>query len=71
MPSRSELIVLRRYSHRIRAEFAKSALEAYGVTTFLDVGPYGQAHEMSEVDLLVRPEDAAHALEILGPDETQ
>jgi predicted nucleotidyltransferase len=70
MKSEGELVVLRRYPHRIHAELAKSALEAYGLTVVLDVGSYGRAHETSEMDLLVRAEDAEQALEILGPEET-
>ena len=65
-----ELVVLRAYSHRIPAEVAQGALEASGQTAFLEVGPYGPAHETFGVDLLVRVEDTKKALKILGPDSS-
>jgi len=62
-----ELVVIRKYTHRIPAELDKGTLDAAGLPAFLDVGPYGPAHETSGFDLLVRIEDAKRALEILGP----
>jgi hypothetical protein len=46
----------------------QGALEAAGVTAFLEVGPYGPGHETIRVDLLVKPEDVETALTILGPE---
>ena len=68
MTSRSVFVVLRSYPHRISAELAQGALEASGLTVFLEVGPYGPGHETSKVDLLVRSEDTEKALKILGPE---
>jgi hypothetical protein len=65
---RNALVVLRSYSHRIPAELAQGALEASGLTAFLEVGPYGPGHEAFRVDLLVKAEDSEKALEILGPE---
>ena len=36
-----ELVVLRSYRNRIPAELDKGTLEAAGLSSFLDVGPYG------------------------------
>ena len=65
---RTGLVVLRSYPHRIPAELAQGALEAAGLTAFLEVGPYGPTHETFRVDLLVRAEDTEKALKILGPE---
>jgi hypothetical protein len=53
----------------IHAELAKSALAASEIHAVIAVCPYlGRLREA--FDLLVRPEDVAAALEILGPEET-
>jgi hypothetical protein len=64
----SGFVVFRSYPHRIPAELGQGALEAAGVTAFLEVGPYGPGHETIRVDLLVKPEDVETALTILGPE---
>jgi hypothetical protein len=46
------------------------SVNARSRATTLDVGPYAQAHETSEIDLLISPDDAEQALEILGPKES-
>jgi hypothetical protein len=62
-------VALRRYPAVIHAELAKSALAASEIQAVITVCPYpGRLPEA--FDLLVRPEDVAAALEILGPEET-
>jgi len=69
MASQSGLVVVRRYPHWIHAELAKTALETYGVTEVVIAGPYGEPHDATAVELLVKAIDAEQAREILGPDE--
>jgi hypothetical protein len=62
-------VVLRRYPAVIHAELAKSALAAYEIQAVIQTGP-GAGRLTTAFEVLVRPEDVAAALEILGPEET-
>jgi len=63
-----KLVILRRYPAEIHAELARSALEASGVPSAIQRGPYPKL--AATFDLMVREEDVAAANEILGPEET-
>jgi hypothetical protein len=67
----SQFVTIRRFPAMIHAELAKSALEAYEIDATIVCGltsspPYQNA---ALIDLMVRAEDVAAALEILGPEE--
>jgi len=68
-----DLVVIRTFNNHFDADVAKSALDAAEIESFLsadDAGGMQPGLWASEgVSILVRPEDAKRAEEILGPDE--
>lgn len=64
------LVVLRDFLNKAEAELAHGALEAQGVPSIVqadDAGGEEPGLWMGGIKLLVRPEDAKRAGEILGP----
>ena len=77
--SDTDLVVIRTYINDFEAEVAQTALEAAGIESMIqsdDCGGMRPHLWMGGIELLVRPEDAGNANEILNttantrPDET-
>ncbi len=67
----SDLVVVRTYLNNFDAELAKSALEAANIESMIKADDCGGTRPglwMSGVELIVRAEDAARAMEVLGQD---
>jgi hypothetical protein len=64
-------VVVRRFSAVIHAQLAKGAFEANGIEATMNAGLMGNQATWhgGSVDLLVREQDVAVAVEILGPEQ--
>jgi hypothetical protein len=68
-----EFVVFRTYLNHIEADLAKTVLEAAGIESFIrsdDCGGMRPHLWMAGIELLIHPEDAAKADEVLGNDAT-
>jgi hypothetical protein len=68
----TKFVVVRRFSAVLHAQLAKGALEANGIEATMNAGLMGNQMARAgtgSVDLMVREQEVAAALEILGPEK--